>query len=184
MKQESHRMLGHSLMELLPQQPKRRHTRAFLLGCVEPDCNPLSYLKGSLRSRWFYGHNYQNADRWIQRHMRRLQKKKRWNFWNYYSMGKLIHYTSDAFTYVHNNCFTDTIAAHRDYENQLQSQFLPQLDQGLCVKAVPYHEIGSFFCSVHHHYLSSVHTLQKDCRYIMGMCSWLFCQLIPEASPV
>ena len=42
MKQESHRRLGRHLMNQLPRQPKRRHSKAFLIGCVEPDRNPLS----------------------------------------------------------------------------------------------------------------------------------------------
>ena len=129
MKQKSHQILGSYLIETLSRRPSARHTRAFLIGCVEPDRNFFSYFKGSIRSRWFYGHNYQNSDRWIERHIERLRAKDSWNIWNYYCMGKLIHYTSDAFTYVHNNCFTEPISAHREYEDRLQEQFFKWLDE-------------------------------------------------------
>lgn len=184
MKQESHRLLGHHLIGLLQNRPTRRHTRAFLLGCVEPDRNPLSYLKGSIRSRWFYGHNYQNADRWIARHISRLEKKSHWNLWDYYCMGKLIHYTSDAFTYVHNNCFTDSIAAHREYENALQEQFLVRLEDEPRNDAAFTCDLNSFFRTAHECYLQSVANVHRDCQYILDMTAWLFRQLLPEAAPV
>ncbi len=181
MKQESHRLLGHYLIDHLEALPKKRHTRAFLIGCVEPDRNPLSYLKGSLRSRWFYGHNYQNADRWIERHITRLRKKEHWNLWNYYCMGKLIHYTSDAFTYVHNNCFTDSIAAHRAYEDKLQRQFLLCLDEGDRAVEAPRRDLNDFFRSVHERYLDNVANVQSDCQHILDMTTLLLEQLMPKA---
>ncbi len=183
MKQESHRLLGHFLLDQLQQQPKRRHCRAFLIGCVEPDRNPLSYLKGSIRSRWFYGHNYQNADRWIERHINCLNRKTRWNLWNYYCMGKLIHYTSDAFTYVHNNCFTESIAAHREYENRLQEQFFFCLESSRERHIAFHRDVNDFFRSAHAHYLQNVANVHQDCQYILDMTCWLFRQLLPETTP-
>ena len=180
MKQESHRRLGHYLLENLQEMPKPLHTRAFLIGCVEPDRNPLSYLKGSIRSRWFYGHNYQNADRWIERHINNLKAKSKWNAWNYYCMGKLMHYTSDAFTYVHNNCFTEPIAAHREYENRLQEQFFRHLDKKDHKAGLVQKNINEFFKVNHARYLGNVANVNRDCHYILKMTDWLFCQLIPE----
>ena len=106
MKQESHHLLGRYLMNQLPMQPKKRHIRAFYIGCVEPDRNPFSYLKGSVRSKWLPGHNYQNAQQWIDRTLVQLQRKQLWSAYDYFRPGKLIHSTSDVFTYVHHNCFT------------------------------------------------------------------------------
>ncbi len=183
MKQESHRLLGHYLISQLSQLPKRSQVRAFLIGCVEPDRNFLSYLKGSIRARWFYGHNYQNADRWIERHINTLKDKKHWNLWNYYNMGKLIHYTSDAFTYVHNNCFTESIAAHRAYEDKLQEHFLSCLSKKKSSENAIGQDINEFFRTSHRRYLKNTADVQRDCRYILDMTSWLFNQLFPETSP-
>ena len=184
MKQESHSLLCHYLIDHLQVQPKRRHTRAFLIGCVEPDRNPLSYLKGSIRSRWFYGHNYQNADRWIARHITNLSEKDHWTLWHYYCMGKLIHYTSDAFTYVHNNCFTDSISAHRAYEDILQEQFFKCLAERCYTVKTLRQDPNAFFRQVHEVYLETGANVHRDCRYILEMCNWLFLQLLPETTPV
>ena len=184
MKQESHRLLGHYLLDQLQIQPSSVHTRAFLIGCVEPDRNPLSYLKGSIRSRWFYGHNYQNADRWIARHITNLSSKSSWNVWDYYCMGKLIHYTSDAFTYVHNNCFTDSIAAHRAYEDRLQEQFFKCLSERSYTGKFYRQDPNEFFRQIHEIYLEQAENIHRDCKFILGMCNWLFLQLLPETAPV
>lgn len=180
MKQESHRRLGRYLLENLREMPKPIHTRAFLIGCVEPDRNPLSYLKGSIRARWFYGHNYQNADRWIERHIKNLEGKNKWNAWNYYCMGKLIHYTSDAFTYVHNNCFTEPISRHRAYEDKLQQQFFRHMDRNRRYTGDMPEDTNNFFRSNHDRYIKNEANVHRDCHYILKMTNWLFCRLIPE----
>lgn len=182
MKQESHRRLGRYLMAQLPTQPRRRHTTAFFIGCVEPDRNPLSYLKGSLRAKWFYGHNYQNADRWIDRAIRHLQSRRRWNLLDYYRLGKLIHYTSDAFTYVHNNCFTDSLQAHRAYENALQEQFFLGLRQVRARREAFRKDLAEAFRMAHAQYLETVADVRHDCQYILDMTDRVFRQLLPEAA--
>ena len=182
MKQESHRRLGRYLMDQLASQPRRCHCAAFFIGCVEPDRNPLSYLKGSLRAKWFYGHNYQNADRWIARAIRHLQSRRRWTLLDYYRLGKLIHYTSDAFTYVHNNCFTDSIQAHRAYENKLQEQFFLGMRQAR-VRREPWRwDLAESFRAIHTQYLETVADVRHDCQYILDMTDRVFRQLLPEAS--
>ena len=182
MKQESHRRLGRFLMDQLYQQPRRHHCAAFFIGCVEPDRNPLSYLKGSLRAKWFYGHNYQNADRWIARTIRHLQNRRRWNLIDYYRLGKLIHYTSDAFTYVHNNCFNEPIHAHRAYENDLQELFFQRLQGRLQLEEAQLRDLGAFFRDIHNQYLERVADIHRDCQYILEMTGRIFCQLLPEAA--
>ena len=182
MKQESHRRLGRYLMGQLPLQPKRRHSTAFFIGCVEPDRNPLSYLKGSIRAKWFYGHNYQNAERWIDRTIRRLQRRRRWNLLDYYCLGKLIHYTSDAFTYVHNNCFNESLQAHRAYENDLQSLFFQRMRERREERIDRLRNLADGFRTVHAQYLAAAADVRRDCQYILDMTNRVFCQLLPEAA--
>ena len=61
MKRESHKILGHYLMQQLQVAPAYRHRKAFLFGCTEPDSNPFTYLKGSRTIQWLRGHNYRNG---------------------------------------------------------------------------------------------------------------------------
>lgn len=134
MRGKSHICLGHYLIEhYMPDAPKP-YTRAFLIGCVEPDRNPATYLKGSLRCQWLRGHNYRNARRSMRRLSQRLERKETLNLLDYYTLGKLIHYTTDAFTYAHNTAFPRDLGDHREYEAALQEHFLsymktdPQVD--------------------------------------------------------
>lgn len=124
MRGKSHCQLGSYLVNTyFPQIPSRYRT-AFLLGCIEPDRNPATYLKGSIRAQWLRGHNYENAKHFMERIARRLEQKPRWNALDYYTAGKLIHYTTDAFTYAHNASFPTDLREHKAYEDQLQIYFL------------------------------------------------------------
>ena len=67
MKTEDHLALGCYLLaqENVPQL--RRHCIAFLLGCIEPDYNRFSYLRGILHHRKFRGHNAENSFAFLMR---------------------------------------------------------------------------------------------------------------------
>jgi len=93
---KSHISLGHYLIDRYFSWQPRRYRQAFLLGCIEPDRNPATYLKGSFRSQWLRGHNYRNARHFMARISSRLEKKETLNLFDYYTLGKLIHYTADA----------------------------------------------------------------------------------------
>ena len=99
----------------------RRFELAFLFGSFQPDCNPLTYLKGSLRAYKFRGHNYSNSQRYIYSHIIRLQRRRRWTMWQYYTLGKLTHYLADAFTYPHNENYPDSMLCHHQYETDLRA---------------------------------------------------------------
>ena len=102
MQKRSHKLLAATLLENVQGFQARRFELAFLFGSFQPDCNPLTYLKGSLRAYKFRGHNYSNSQRYIYSRISRLQRRERWTMWQYYTLGKLTHYLADAFTYPHN----------------------------------------------------------------------------------
>ena len=116
----SHLLLARSLLSREHGFPARRYELAFLFGSFEPDCNPFSYLKGSLHSKLFGGHTYGNSRAYIRRRIRRLQRRTHWNLWNYYTMGKLTHYVADAFTWPHNPHFPGVGWEHHVYETALR----------------------------------------------------------------
>ena len=128
MRGKSHMELGNYLVErFIPGLPFYFRS-AFLMGCVQPDKNPATYLKGSLRYQWLRGHNYPNARRFMGRLARRLEKKAALGLWDYYSLGKLVHYTADAFTAAHNDFYLSSLRDHRQYEILLQDYFLKYLN--------------------------------------------------------
>ena len=126
MRNKSHALMGQILLhEYLADLPAV-HAKVFLLGCTEPDKNPATYIKGSLRSQWMRGHNYSNANRYIMRLARRLDQQEYFSPWDCYRLGKLIHYCQDAFTFAHDERFPKDLKTHRRYEARLQNYFLDQ----------------------------------------------------------
>ena len=72
MQKRSHKLLASTLLKNQHGFAARRFELAFLFGSFQPDCNPLTYLKGSLRAYKFRGHNYSNSSHYIAAHIARL----------------------------------------------------------------------------------------------------------------
>ena len=123
MKLEGHTGLGHYLIKRYLSHVSPMERSAFLLGCQWPDRNPTTYLKGSIKYTWFRGHNFENAQKFMTTLCSRLDRKILSGFYDYYSLGKLIHYIADSFTYCHNSLFNGTLTEHRAYEVKLQKLF-------------------------------------------------------------
>ena len=180
MRGKSHLSLGHYLIgHYFPHLPRRYH-RAFLLGCIEPDRNPATYLKGSLRCQWLRGHNYPNARRFMARIAARLEGKKQLTLFDYYTLGKLIHYTADAFTFAHNDTFPGDLSCHRAYEVQLQTHFLNYLKNPPCLDIQLSNSIMNSISSYHQSYSRQEADIHRDSLFALQACC---CVLATLASP-
>ena len=180
MRRKSHRYLGEYLVSHYMPLISYYQQQAFLLGCVEPDQNPLTYLKGSLRHQCFRGHNYPNARRYIRQLIRRLEKKVCFSIYDYYSLGKLIHYTADAFTYPHNQSFQGSLHQHRIYETALQEYFLTFLQksdpENMCFGHSPMETLHHY----HRAYCSLNPNIHADARFTVTACRCILMQLVPN----
>ena len=58
MQKRSHRLLASALLRSQQGFHAKRFELAFLFGSFQPDCNPLTYLKGSWRGQKLRGHNF------------------------------------------------------------------------------------------------------------------------------
>ena len=169
MQKRSHKLLASALLASVAGFHARRYELAFLLGSFQPDCNPLTYLKGSLRARRFGGHNFSNSRPFVLAHLRHLEQKKQWNLWNYYTFGKLTHYVADAFTYPHNEIYGDSLAAHHVYERNLRCQLIEYLQS----HTIPDHPLDTAYLiealeALHLQYVSGQSSdLRRDVRYIV-----------------
>ena len=114
MKSYSHRLIGIAILENMLQAENRLSKQAFLLGCIEPDYNFITYFRGSVKYDTLRGHNYENSFECMRRISDKLIGKRVWGAIEYYRLGKLIHYILDAFTYPHNGIFSGSIMEHRD----------------------------------------------------------------------
>ena len=173
MHSQTHRDLGILLIKrLLPGLPKR-YRSAFLLGCVEPDKNPITYLRGSVRHRWLSGHTFRAAHRRMFRWTGSLEAKSRWRITDWYTLGKLVHYTADSFTYAHSDSFPGQLAAHRAYERRRHSHFagIVSLTSSSTSRPIP------FLTQLHWDYIHKAPCVQTDRDYILTACTALLSAL-------
>lgn len=170
MRGKSHRCLGKYLVQHYMDNVPQMYTRAFLIGCIEPDRNPATYLKGSLRCQWLRGHNYRNARRFMRRISLRLESKDSFNLFDYYTLGKLIHYTTDAFTYAHNDTFPTNLGDHREYEAALQDHFLSYLQEDPQVNPKAAKTIMDAIYRYHREYEAEASDIYTDSRFALTAC--------------
>ena len=174
MRGKSHLCLGIYLAEKYMPQTSPACIRAFLLGCIQPDRNPLTYLKGSIRHQWMRGHNYPNACKYISRLSVRLENKEKFTILDYYSLGKLIHYTVDAFTLAHNTNFPEDLAQHRIYETALQHYFLIALRNDPNTEILSAATVAEIICIYHQEYSCQIPGICNDTLYALNAsCSIL-----------
>lgn len=166
----SHIALGHYLIDQYLPHLSGRYKTAFLLGCIQPDKNPTTYLKGSIRCQWLRGHNFANARPFMQQISRRLEKKNRLNLFDYYTLGKLIHYTADAFTAAHNDFFPKDLRLHRQYEQLLQDHFLKYLQSTPMPQVRCGRTIIDSIADQHHAYLRKDAAIQRDAQFVLQAC--------------
>ena len=171
MQKRSHTLLASALLRSQEGFDARRFELAFLFGSFQPDCNPFSYLKGSLRARKFGGHNYTNSHDYIIAHIERLQRRRTaWTMWQYYTLGKLIHYTTDAFTYAHNDTFPVQLKQHKEYEDALQEHFLRFMERNPQVEIPSAHTIMEAISSYHEEYERVESNIHTDSRFALNAC--------------
>ncbi len=170
MRGKSHTCLGRYLVNHYMENVPERNKRAFLLGCIEPDRNPATYLKGSIRYQWLRGHNYDNARCFMRRISRRLEKRSSLNLFDYYALGKLIHYTADAFTSAHNSFFTTDLNEHREYEAAMQNHFLEYMDQDPQVDPAAARSIMGAIYNYHREYTALPTSIYTDTKYVLTAC--------------
>ena len=127
MRRDSHRQLGQFLADKCLEGRSRLCVSAFKFGCIEPDINPATYIKGSRKIQRLRGHNFRNAESYMRRSAEKLEEKGVRGVLSHYRMGKLVHYITDGFTFAHNDDFPGTLKEHSRYEHGLNSYFLEYL---------------------------------------------------------
>lgn len=180
MRGKSHRCLGLYLSQHYMQDAPKACVRAFLIGCVEPDRNFVTYLKGSIRCQWLRGHNYRNARRFMRRISWRLENKESMNLLDYYTLGKLIHYTADAFTYAHNDTFPTDLSDHREYEAALQHHFLAYLQEDPQVDTDVAHTVMEAIYACHREYERQGADIRTDSQFALKACCCVVALLLAK----
>lgn len=182
MQKRSHTLLASALLRSEQGFDARRFELAFLFGSFQPDCNPLSYLKGSLRAYKFRGHNYTNSQRYINAHIAKLQRRSRWTMWQYYTLGKLTHYLADAFTYPHNEDFPDGLMDHHRYETELRFYMAAHLAHRALRRKAACRDLTAAIEELHRQYMADPSDLRRDTWYILQATELLMAGCLPAAA--
>lgn len=179
MQKRSHKLLASALLRSQQGFCAKRFELAFLFGSFQPDCNPLTYLKGSRRAYRLRGHNFSNSQSYINMHIRKLQQRSSWTMWQYYTLGKLTHYLADAFTYPHNENYPDSLMDHRRYEDELRRYLAEHLSRYDLLKQQLHQDLATAIDQLHRQYMDSKACLDRDIRYILEATGLLMAGCIP-----
>ncbi len=184
MQKRSHKLLASMLLKSEEGFRAKRYEWAFLFGSFEPDCNPFSYLKGTIRAKRFGGHNYTNSQRFIARKIRLLQRKSHWNLWNYYTLGKMTHYVADAFTFPHNTHYPDSMLAHHQYETDLRADLEEYFKNRSLERKAHRADVVGDLTRLHQFYMQSGADQHMDIQYILEATRMLMagCRLSTSAA--
>ena len=182
MQKRSHKLLAQTLLDRRDGFRKKRYELAFLFGSFQPDCNPLSYLKGSLRAQKFMGHNFSNSHPYIERHIAGLQRSTHWTMWQYYTLGKLTHYLADAFTYPHNENYPESLLDHRRYEDELRQYLAEYLSQRTLRREQVRQDLAAAIDELHQQYMDTVADMRRDVQYILRATELLMAGCLPAAA--
>ena len=174
MQKRSHKLLASALLQRENGFHAKRYELAFLFGSFQPDCNPLTYLKGSIRAKTLGGHNFSNSQRYILSHIERLQRRqRRWTVWQYYTLGKLTHYLADAFTYPHNEHYPNSLLDHHQYETDLRS-YLEEYLKARTMRRKQFREdVAGAIKQPHDYYVQAAADQRMDVQYILEATSML-----------
>lgn len=161
MQTRDHALLGRYLLENCDTKPDPICRKLFLLGCIEPDWNWLTYTRGSIKYQFFHGHNAENAKTHLVHLTEKLLKSGVCTPLQWFRFGAALHYLADRFTFAHNRCFAGSLREHRLYEKLLHDVFLNHLHKW----EMDGDSAGTF---MHERYLSEQRSYQTDCQYIIG----------------
>lgn len=181
MQKRTHTLLARTLLRSEMGLPARRYELAFIFGSFEPDVNPFSYLKGSLHHNKLKGHNYANSRAYINAKIMKLQRRRRWTVWQYYTLGKLTHYLADAYTYPHNPDYPDTMLDHHNYETDFRLFMRGYLAHQSLRRQQVRRDLIAALEELHEQYMATRASMVRDASYILKATSLLMAGCLPAA---
>lgn len=170
MQSKDHVILGSFLLEKFRESLSPLKKALFLFGCVEPDLNPTTYLRGSRKNEFLRGHNAENAKEHTEKLVEKLLESGVETPAEWFRLGTALHYTADAFTFPHNSFFAGTLKEHIEYESIFHPIFVDFL------KSSPRTEESEMpnEDGLHRRYVSAGRSFLTDCRYILRATEEVF----------
>lgn len=171
MRKKSHISLAKYLVQSLEIEELYNHKKAFYIGSILPDCKP-SFLTTK--------HEIRGTLPMVQASICNLveeNKKTMFTSGFYRSLGEVMHYLADYFTFPHNSTFLGNIREHCAYEQQLKISLREYIKSGEAEKNLDrtdkFHTLEELFAFIrrkHEEYLQFKRTVEEDCKYIVSLC--------------
>lgn len=73
--------------------------KLFLLGCIEPDWNLITYTRGSIKYQFLHGHNAENSQKHLNRLTEKLLKSGVHTTLQWFRFGAALYYLADSRSY-------------------------------------------------------------------------------------
>lgn len=173
METKDHLALGHFLLDCTNHIGLQQHQRVFLLGCIEPDYNLVTYIHGIWQYKNLCGHNAGNSFSHIKNCFEQIQSKGLHTAKDYFVLGTVIHYIADAFTWPHNIFWEKSLIEHAAYEKELHQFFSHELETNGKRVIEKISSLLDTYSDLHNEYGTAFHSPETDCRYIITACKVL-----------
>ncbi len=184
MRTKDHLALGHFLLRETESALLNRYSRAFLIGCVEPDYDPANYVCGLVNHKRISRHNAEQSFACVEKLIGGFEQGGLRGALGCFKLGVMLHYVADAFTYPHNKFWEDGLAAHVIYERKLHAMFAGELEKrsGTIFPEAPLLPV-LYFSGAHKEYSAAARSMQTDCEYIINGCAAMLLSSLRYAVP-
>lgn len=169
METRDHLLLADMILKESTVSVSQINGKAFAAGCIEPDINLLTYLKG---------HTYKAASGYVKNTIHKLFGKLR-SPKDYFILGRAVHYLGDCFTFPHNPDFSGNLRAHTEYESRLHEHIMQ--NKNTETKKLYLDTSGgcaSFIESTYRKYQEISGSMQSDWNYIKTVCMSVGCAVL------
>ncbi len=142
----------------------RINSSAFEYGCISPDVNPLTYIKG---------HTYAGTASYVRKTLSRIHGKLKTPV-DFFDLGRAVHFIGDYFTFPHTPLFSGTLAEHVSYEKLLHKHIVSEKNEILAESRLDLSNAGKcirLLESVQEKYYKAKNSFENDWNYIRFMCS-------------
>ena len=172
MKKKDHLMLASFILALADSSALTVHRAAFTAGCIEPDLNVFSYLRGSRKEKKFHGHNAGNCRAHLKKLLEKIERRGLTSGYDCFLLGVAVHYIADSFTAVHNTDILDVdVKTHLEYENRLHEELMRALSKPFIFEQNTMNtSLKDYVTDNHHAYSASAPSAVNDCSYIVKTC--------------
>lgn len=183
---KDHSLLGEFLAQRMIKNTSPLAAPLFVTGCVFPDHNPVTYLRGLYMGHPLKTHFPFLSRPEILRLCDKLENRKKLHLWDYYTLGVLMHYVADAFTYTHNEHYNGNMLEHARYEHiqlhqtfaqYLTGEFRPELCHIDCRQT-----IGHVFSELHDSYMETEPAALCDAKYICQAGTMICARVLEKES--